>query len=295
MFREFKPDVVHTHHFYELFYAWPGALLCGAQLVHTEHEFHSLSETKICRRLRVLSFFCRRVTAVNEETAIYLREVVKIPAHKVVMVANGIDLDCFSDVEDKRDDLQLPADYPVIGIVARLESVKNHTMLIRAFRRVVDDIPDTRLLVVGDGSLRPDLIKLAGQLKLTEQIIFLGERRDIPELLATLDLFVLSSDREGLPVALLEAMATGLPIVATAAGGIPSVIDDGENGLLITPGDEEGLAAGIKKVLMDFQFGRQLGENAKSFVTEHFSLARVLKQYMRLYSKDTMSDDVEDK
>lgn len=282
-FRAFRPDVVHTHHVYELIYAWPGALLCGARLIHTEHEFHSLAGDRRRLLLRFLSVFCRKVTAVNEETAAYLREVVKIPARKVVTVVNGIDLDRFSAARNIRKELKLPTAIPIVGIVARLEAPKNHALLLRTFLRVSGHFPDVRLLVVGDGLLRSRLEELALELKLADQVIFLGARRDIPELLATMDLFVLSSDREGLPVALLEAMAAGLPIVTTAAGGIPSVIEDGVTGLLVSPGDEIGLAEKIEVVLKNLDLRDKLGENGKFFVLKHYSFERVLEQYMDLY------------
>jgi glycosyltransferase involved in cell wall biosynthesis len=282
-FRAFRPDVVHTHHVYELVYSWPGALLCGARLIHTEHEFHSLAGDRRRFILRVLSNLCRKVTAVNEETAAYLRDVVKIPSRKVVTVVNGIDLERFSVESTLREELQVTDATPLIGIVARLEPPKNHVLLFRAFRQVVEHIPETRLVVVGDGSLRQSLEELSVELDLTDRIIFLGERRDIPNLLAAMNLFVLSSDREGLPVALLEAMAAGLPIVSTSAGGIPSVIEDGVTGLLVGVGNEEGLGLGIERVLKDDELKLWLGKNGKEYVLKHYDLEQVITRYMSLY------------
>jgi glycosyltransferase involved in cell wall biosynthesis len=283
-FRSFQPDVVHTHHFYELFYAWPGALLCGARIIHTEHEFHSLKNGRVKRRLRRLAILCHKVTAVNDDTAVYLREVVGIPAHKVVTVGNGIDVERFKGCGDVREMLGLEPSFPVAGIVARLEAPKNHALLLRAFCRLLQQIPEARLLIVGDGSLRGKMEHLADDLGIHDHTLFLGARRDIPELLASMDVVALSSDLEGLPIAILEAMAAGRPVVATGAGGIGAVVRHCETGLLVRPGDEAGLAASLATVIGDRVLARRMGENGQRFVMEHYAFKRVLRQYQSLYS-----------
>ena len=285
-FRAFRPNVVHTHHFYELLFAWPGALLCGARLVHTEHEFHSLSAVRARRLLRLLSVLCHKVTAVNRETAEYLREVVKIPPDKVVTIVNGIDLQRFASSRSAgiRTAASISPATSIIGTVARLEPPKNHALLLKAFRLVLDQAHDAHLLVVGDGSLRTSLEALSTELLLAGRITFLGARRDIPELLADMDIFVLSSDLEGLPVALLEAMAAGVPVVATAAGGIPSVVTDGVTGLLAKPGDDVGLAANISMMIDNKPLAKQFAGKAQEFVREYYNAKSVQEQYGAIYS-----------
>jgi glycosyltransferase involved in cell wall biosynthesis len=145
--------------------------------------------------------------------------------------------------------------------------------------------PDVQLLIVGEGSLRGSLEELSKLLGISGRVVFLGARRDIPELLASMDVFVLSSDLEGLPVALLEAMAAGRPVVATASGGIPSVIKDGVTGLLVKTGDEEGLASGIESVLKNSALSELLGENGRAFVRNNYGFESVINQYMRLYEE----------
>lgn len=283
-FRAFRPDVVHTHHLYELFYAWPGALLGGARIIHTEHEFHSLQDGRAQRRLRRLSAMCHGVTAVNEDTAAYLRDEVGIPGRKVVTIGNGIDVDRFQGCGDVRASLGIDPSCPVVGMVARLEAPKNHPLLLRAFARVMGQFPEARLLLVGDGRRREELEGLAMSLGIRDRALFVGARRDLPELLASMDVVALISDREGLPVAMLEAMAAGRPVVATDVGGIGAVVRPGATGLLVPAGDEVALAASLAGLIGDRELARRMGENGRTLVKERYAFDRVMGQYLSLYS-----------
>ena len=283
-FRAFRPDVVHTHHLYELFYAWPGALLCGARIIHTEHEFHSLQDGRARRRLRRLSAVCHGVTAVNEDTAAYLRDGVGIHGRKVVTIGNGIEVDRFQGCRDVRASLGIDPSCPVVGMVARLEAPKNHPLLLRAFRRVMGQFPEARLLLVGDGSRREELEGLAMSLGIRDRTLFVGARRDIPELLASMDVVALISDREGLPMAILEAMAAGHPVVATDVGGIGTVVRQHETGLLVPAGDEAGLTASLAGLIGDRDLARRMGENGRALIKERHAFNRVIAQYLSLYS-----------
>lgn len=284
-FRTFRPAVVHTHHLTELCYSVIGAKLAGARIIHTEHEYFSLQGTKLQRRLRFLSRFCDRVTTVGEEVTSYLQREVNIPPTKLVTIHNGIDLPRYSlEYSLCREDLHIGRDEMVIGIVARLEAVKGHEILLGAFRQVVEHHPDCRLLVVGGGSLRETLAAEANRSGIAAQVTFVGPRRDIPALLSLMDIFVLSSLEEGLPISLLEGMAAGRPVVATAVGSIPEVITTGVNGLLVQPGDGQQLATALVRLVDDASLRLRLGAAGRKTVEDRFNFAHTLAAYARVLS-----------
>lgn len=282
--RQFKPDVVHTHHLYELFYAWPGALLSRARIVHTEHEYFSLTTSKARFRLRQLSRFCSAVTGVNEETSAFLRDKVGIPAHKVHTVVNGIDLARFNQAGLDRKALGVSEGDLVAGIVARLHPVKNHAMLFNAFRLVVDQEPRAKLLIIGDGAERGKLEQQVDQLGLGGQVQFLGSRSDVPDILQCLDVFVLSSKEEGLPLCILEAMAAGLPVVATNVGGIPAVVRLDDNGMLVDPEDSRAMAKALLTLFADKEKRVRLSTNGRRMVEQRYDLKHSIAAYHSLYS-----------
>lgn len=282
--RQFKPNVVHTHHLYELFYAWPGAFLSGARIVHTEHEYFSLMSFKACFRLRQLSRFCSAVTGVNDETSAYLRDTVGIPAHKVHTVVNSIDLARFQQAGLDRKALGVTEDDVVAGIVARLHTVKDHAMLLNAFRLVADQVPSARLLIIGDGAERGKLEQQADQLGLGGHVRFLGARSDVPAILQCLDVFVLSSKEEGLPLCILEAMAARLPVIATNVGGIPAVVRPDDNGILVGPGDSQTMANALLSLFNDKKQRVRLGMNGRRLVEQRYDLKQSIAAYQSLYS-----------
>ena len=281
--RDFKPDVVHTHQLYMLFYAWPGAMLAGARIVHTEHQYHSLLGSKARFRLRQLSRFCSAVTGVNEETSAFLRKQIGIPTHKVHTVVNGMDLDRYKTTPASRGEIGLSEDDLVAGIVARLNPVKDHSMLLQAFRQVVNQQPRAKLLVIGDGEERASLEQQTLQLNLDQNVRFLGMRSDVPDLLACIDVVVLSSRNEGLPLCILEAMATGKPVIATRVGGIPSVVRPGETGMLVDSGDIASMATALLTLLNDRELGKLLGINGRKLIEERYDLKKSAADYYSLY------------
>ena len=281
--RDFKPDVVHTHHLYQLFYTWPGALCTGARIVHTEHECYSLLEPKSCFRLRQLARFCKIVTGVNSETSSFLREKVGISLHKVHTVANGINLNRYGHCRLSRVALGLTVNNLVVGIVARLDEVKDHPMLLRAFRIVAEKLPQASLLIIGDGPRRPQLEQLAGEFGLGEKVRFLGARFDVPDLLSCIDVMVLSSRMEGLPLSILEAMAALKPVVATDVGGVSAVVRPGETGLLVPAGDSEAMALALISLLADSDKANQMGRNGRRLIEQNYDLEKTLSKYISLY------------
>jgi glycosyltransferase involved in cell wall biosynthesis len=171
----------------------------------------------------------------------------------------------------------------VIGTVGRIAVEKNQALLIRAMAPLLG--PRTRLVVAGDGPLLPAVTELAAQLGITGFVHFLGARRDVPDVLNALDSFVLSSDTEGLPLVVLEAMATGLPVLSTRVGGVPTVLDEGETGFLVPVGDEAALRHRMAELRGDPDRSRAYGERARAAAITRFSAARMQRDYLDLYAR----------
>ncbi|MBI1901451.1 MAG: glycosyltransferase [Planctomycetia bacterium] len=256
---------------------------------------HSTGWPDVVGRLnRLLTPITDGFIAVAEEHGRYLREVERFPAQKVFVIQNGVDVERFRPQpkdEKLRRALGLAPEMLVVGIVAALRPEKDHALFLRVARRVQDMLPEARFLVVGDGVLRGELEALAGRLGLAESVLFLGNRSDVPELLALMDVVVLTSKMEANPVTILEAMAAGKPFVAPAVGSVSESIQDGQTGYLARPGDEHDLADKIDCVLRDPALAKAMGRLARNWVVEHGSLETMVAGYelllARLYERKT--------
>jgi len=290
LLRSMRPDVVHTHQIGTLFYTGPAARWCGVRaIVHTEHgqEYAHRRRTRWLGRLAAraaMRFFC-----VSDDTARHVIEHRIVPRRKVRVIHNGIDIDRFAEAARQRDivrrELQIPAAAPVVGTVGRLAEVKRQDLLIHALAELRRSVPDARLLLVGDGPNRQQLTALAAGLGLNDAVCFAGYRADRERLLAAMDVFALSSDSEGTPLALLEAWAAGLPVVATAVGGLPELIDHGSTGLLVPRGDPASLSATLAGLLKDAPKRRALGAAGHQLVRTRFDRRTMARQYARQYAE----------
>lgn len=284
LFRENRADVVQTHHIKQLFYGGIGARMAGAALVHVEHETFSLREDRPRRGLRLLARICDQIVAVGDEIKTHLVNEVGLPPSKVTVIPNGVDLTRYApQPRVARQVLGLHPQGRLVGHVGRLEPEKDQVSLLHAFRLVADTHADVRFVIIGDGSQRSELERLAQALGIAGRVAFLGFRQDVADFLPHLELFVLSSLNEGLPIAMLEAMACARPVVTTALGEIPRVIRDGVNGMTVPPGHPAMLARAITSVLEHPAGGRAMGVQARQLIEERFSLTRVVEQYQDLY------------
>ncbi|MFZ4860146.1 MAG: glycosyltransferase [Desulfuromonadaceae bacterium] len=284
--RNYNIDILHTHNEKAQFYGGIAGFLASVPVVHTKHGRNS-HDIRTLLRNNLTARFCRKVVAVSRDAALECIQVEKIPSSKVQTILNGVDTVHFSPGKSQKEfktRLGLSEKCLVIGIVARLAPVKDHTTLFNACKILKVSVPDFKLLVVGDGQLRDQLESLAQKLNLNDQIIFTGMREDIPSLMRAMDIFVLSSISEGISLTLLEAMACCLPIVATAVGGNPEVIVAGKTGYLVDVRSPELLAEKLEVLILNKQLRNIMGEAGRSRVVESFSLKACAAEYQRLYS-----------
>ena len=234
----------------------------------------------------------RRLTPITDgfigvasEHGRYLVEIERFPAAKVHVIPNGVDVQRFqpSDAGQAiRRELGIAPGTPLAGIVAALRPEKNHELLLRAMVEVRTQVKNAELLIVGDGSERPAIESLVTQLGLQKAVHLVGTRSDIPALLAALDVFVLTSRMEANPVSILEAMATGKPVVAPRVGSIAESVVDGVTGFLTRPHDVEPVAERLVQLLGDRALAAETGAAGRQCVVEHWSLERMVEGYEQL-------------
>jgi glycosyltransferase involved in cell wall biosynthesis len=235
---------------------------------------------------RLLSRRVDGLIAVSSDVARAVRREYRVPRSKVAVIPNGVDLDRFEidvDRDAVRAGLGIHADAPVAIVVAKLLPQKGHRILLEALPAVLGRHPRMRFLLVGEGALADSLREQIRRAGLEESVQLLGPRRDIPELLAASDLFVLPSLWEGLPMALLEAMASGLPVVASDVSGTREVVQDGESGLLVPAGDVSALAAAMSRLLADREMASRLGQAGRRRVEACYSASAQARQHVELY------------
>ncbi len=226
--------------------------------------------------------------AVSDEVATAMVRTIGPIQDKVTVICNGVDVKRYQKPVDKtevRSQLGLKADARLVAVVATLKEQKGHRYLIEALTSIVPRHPDLHVLFIGDGDLREELQTQIKGLNLGDQIHFLGNRSDVPELLAASDFFVLPSLWEGLPMSLLEAMATGLPIVATEVSGTVQVMIPNETGILVPPGDAGRLARAIEQLLSDPAQAQMMGAAARRRVEMEFSARKQADVHLALYRR----------
>lgn len=281
--------ILHTHNAAAHYHAVLATLGLGLRTINTRHGMGALDAAS--RRERLYRLSLRRTGAVATVCEAARRELERSGwphATDLVAVPNGIDIERFAARDERVRDrlaatLGLPPQTRLVGTVGRLNRVKDHAGLLQAFARLRDAAPDVALVVVGDGELRGELAALAAAPGLAGRVHLLGDRGDVAELLRAFDLFVMSSRSEGYSIALLEACASALPIVATAVGGNAEIVHAGENGLLVPPGDPSALADALRAVLGDPARARAMGRAGFDWVRREGSLAAMAERYERLY------------
>jgi len=284
--RHCRPDIVHTH-LHVLRYALPSLLLL--RNVSSLHTVHNLAEREVEPRARCIQSYALNhgvvPVAVSEEVAISLKRLYGIQQCHVV--PNGIPIDAFAHPRTARKEWRAREgfrdDQVLFVCVARFSPQKNHELLLKAFAQGPASDRSAHLVLIGDGVLREQVKEQAKDLALNGQIHFLGLRNDISDALRATDVFVLSSEWEGNPLSVMEAMASGLPIVSTAVGGVPDLLANGREGFLVPPGDVTGFSGSMTYLLRDVGTRRSMGKAAAQRAKQDFDVSRMVRSYEQLY------------
>ena len=294
LFRKEDFDIVHTHT------AKAGALgrlaarFAGVpKIVHTSHGhnfygyFGPVRSKLVVMVERFISYFTDKINALTELEKQDLASYKVAQPAKIVVINSGLELDRYRKINinagEKRSELRVGQDTILVGMISRLETVKGPEYFIEAARLIAEKFPEVKFIVAGDGSLRSKLEFQCEKLHISDKLIFIGWREDIPEILSVLDILVMPSLNEAVGRILIEAGACGKPVVATRVGGIPEVVKDNQTGILVPPGDAHGLARAVISLLEDEKKRQRMGETAKNWVDDKFSASRMVKGFSDLY------------
>jgi|Deesub1362B_J571_1020462.scaffolds.fasta_scaffold01241_3 glycosyltransferase involved in cell wall biosynthesis len=283
-----RPHIVHSHMVHANLLARIVRPLAPIQVLIC--TAHSLDEGGRLREFlyRLTDPLCDLTTHVSQAgLERYVRVRVVQQSEKIRYIPNGVDTERFKPDPEARHVLRTELgveDAFVWLAVGRFSPPKDYPNLFRAFARVVQEHPETRLWAAGEGPLRPAMEEFVQKLGVKNQVSFLGIRHDVPELMSAADAYVLSSAWEGMPMVLLEASATGLPIVATDVGGNREVVLEGITGFLVPPKDSEALAQAMLRLMaLPQEARRRMGEKARQYIKDNFSLERIVDRWEELY------------
>ncbi|MCB1929247.1 MAG: TIGR03088 family PEP-CTERM/XrtA system glycosyltransferase [Rhodocyclaceae bacterium] len=295
LFRQHRPAIVHTRNLAALEAAVP-ALAAGVPVrIHGEHgwDVGDLSGQNNKNRWirRLYAPFVSHYVALSGQIETYLQQRVGISAGRIERICNGVDTARFRPADDRAAPPEMPFDparHRLIGTVGRLQPVKDQRALLEAFAAVVSRNPEAsewRLVIVGDGPLRESLECRARALGVDDLLWMAGQRDDVAELMRRFDLFVLPSIAEGISNTVLEAMASGVAVIATDVGGNRELVDDGVCGTLVAPSDVAGLADAIEAYMKDSRAREAAGIAARNRVEQRFSIERAVGDYCSLYRR----------
>ena len=281
-------QVVRAHKYSAGIYGRIAAWLAGVPVIINSVHGNYRKDLRFERRLvnKLLSRITDRIVGMSESIRQDIITYDNIDPAKVIVVRNGVDTELFSPAGTAgsiRNELGLGEDETIIGFIGRLVPAKGLAHLIEAFAELKKQIGGSKLLIVGGGELLEPLSNMVSEKGLKDDVVFTGERADIPQLLAAMDILVMPSIAEGLPNALLEAMAAARPVIVTSAGGMGEIIQDGINGLVVPVGDEAALLRGLVKLAKDRSFARELGAAARQGIENKYSIRATARAWEDLY------------
>jgi len=293
--KQYKVDIVHTRNLGTIEYQVP-ALLAGVKYrVQGEHGwdvFDPEGNNKKYQWLRrLLSPLIQVFIPLSKHLQDYLLNKVKIPGRKIQRICNGVDTQKFYPEKQHQLIQNCPLDFSnkniYIGTVGRMHGVKDQITLVKAFNLLIQQNPELKgqiyLILVGEGPLKQVAAQLLEESQLLDYVWLAGERNDIADIMRNLDIFVLPSQAEGISNTILEAMATGLPIVATDVGGTPELVNHNETGFLVPASSPKKMAEALLQLIGDSEKRQQQGENSYQRVLNNFSIQAMVDKYVKVY------------
>jgi sugar transferase (PEP-CTERM/EpsH1 system associated) len=297
LFKQLRPDIVHTRNLAALEATLPAALAGVPVRIHGEHgrDVDDLDGSNVSRQIvrRLFKPFVHRYIAVSRDLGTYLEQSVGVPAARVAQIYNGVDSERFHPAGERREEVPCagfagPEDF-VIGTVGRMQDVKDQLTLARAFVRLMQGYSGAeqrlRLVMIGEGPLREKARVLLSNAGIERYAWLPGERNDVARIMRSFDLFVLPSLAEGISNTILEAMASGLPVLATAVGGNPELIEPGVTGTLVPRNDAESMARAMRAYVGSAELCRRQGSEARRTVERRFNMEAMADAYMAVYDQ----------
>jgi L-malate glycosyltransferase len=280
--RQHEIAIAHAFDFYTNLTLIPAARMAGTPVVIGSQRQLGDLLTPAQSRAQAAVLRCSDCVVCNSRAAAQGLIERGLPERRIAVIGNGLPPAVFAQT---RPALERTPGVLRVGMIARMNTPsKNHRTFLRVAALLRDKFPSAEFVLVGDGPLRPELEREAATLGVTGNVVFLGDRRDIPAVLASLDLSVLPSASESLSNAILESMAAGVPVVAYRVGGNPELVSQ-DRGALVAPGNEEALASAVERLLRDARMRADLGRNARQFTLANFSLDQIRKNYEDLYAE----------
>jgi glycosyltransferase involved in cell wall biosynthesis len=287
LMRREKIDILHAHDFYSSFIGAAAARLCGVRVIASQRHL-KLSDRRAHKwGTRLIHRLANRILVNSDAIRAHILDNDGAQPDKIVVVKNGV-VPLTSSATNRVElcrELGVDTGATLIGMVARLQTVKGHRFFIEAAAQVFRIKPDAHFVLVGDGPLRPEIENQASELGITDQVHLLGDRADVSRLVSAFDLLVLASLHEGLPNAVMEAMAAGVPVVATAVGGTKELITDGETGYLAPSANSAALAGRILFALGDEVHRDEIVSAARRRITSAFGIKRMVESVEALYDE----------
>ncbi|MCC6794159.1 MAG: glycosyltransferase [Candidatus Hydrogenedentes bacterium] len=280
--REHNIDILHAHSSHAVIYAVLAKKFAGRGKVVASRRVDFPPNKNAFSRWKYNQ--PDRIVAISDCIARVLRDF-GIPEHKLRTVHSGIDLKRFDVTPLPRSEIGIPEGVPLAGNVAALVGHKDHATLLDAVPAILRDVPEFRLVIAGEGPLRQQIEAQIERLEIGKSVKLLGQRSDVPRLLRALDLFVMSSSEEGLGTSVLDAMACGVPVVATDAGGIPEMVRDGETGFLVPLKNPSALANAVVRAMQNENLRNGLAQNATVLVNEEFTADSMVRENVGVYEE----------
>lgn len=288
-FRQFGIHVVHTHSWATLIEGVMGAKLARVPIII--HGEYGTIKAETQWHIHLQRRFWRvtdQVLSASQALREKLSTLLGFPEARIRVIANGVDLTHFSALRNGVDykwRLGLPPEALVLGTIGRLVPPKAYPVLFKASKLIFNQVPYAYLIIVGEGPLRQELVQMAQEYNMIHRIRFLGIREDVSDILKAFDMYVTASEREGMSNSILEAMASGLPVVATAIGGNPELVVNDETGLLVPPNHPRALAAALLRLIEAPTRRQSMGQFGRQRVENSFDLRHTVQHYTNLYTE----------